>query len=82
MGMVMGNQISSRLQVYFTLKQCHSILLRKVMDTERGFICKYQGLRIQIPLFIIYRALGIISDEEICKHIVLDTKCILTLLKN
>ena len=27
-----------------------------------------------LPIFVIFRALGIISDEDICKKIVLDTK--------
>ena len=31
-------------------------------------------IKTPIPLFIVFRAIGIISDEDICRHIVLDTK--------
>ena len=36
------------------------------------FILQIPRLKQPIPLFIIFRALGIISDKEICKKIVLD----------
>ena len=32
-------------------------------------------IKIPLPLFVVFRALGIVSDEEICKMIVLDMDC-------
>ena len=37
-----------------------------------GLCIQIPRIKIPIPLFVVFRALGVISDKDICKHIILD----------
>ena len=54
-------------------KQISLYISSKSNGYGKGIYLQIPRIKNPIPLFIIYRALGVISDEEICKHIVLDT---------
>lgn len=55
-------------------KQISLYIASKNNGFGKGIYLQIPRIKSPIPLFIIYRALGIISDEEICSKIVLNTK--------
>tara|TARA_B110000483_G_scaffold243643_1_gene334767 strand:- start:8 stop:3568 length:3561 start_codon:yes stop_codon:yes gene_type:complete len=63
-------------------KQISLYISSKSNGYGKGIYLQIPRIKNPIPLFIIFRALGIISDEEICKHIVLNTKDTSNITKN
>ena len=55
-------------------KQISLTMASKNNGFGNGLFLQIPRVKIPIPLFIIFRALGVLSDEEICKKIVLDIK--------
>ena len=55
-------------------KQISLYIASKNNGFGKGIYLQIPRIKSPIPLFVIYRALGIISDEEICSKIVLNTK--------
>ena len=49
-----------------------------IASKNNGFGCsiylQIPRIKIPIPLFIIFRALGVIEDKKICEYIILDTE--------
>ena len=64
--------VSILIQLIMT-QQISLYISSKSNGYGKGIYLQIPRIKNPIPLFIIYRALGVISDEEICKHIVLDT---------
>ena len=54
-------------------KQISLYISSKSNGFGKGIYLQIPRIKAPIPLFIIFRALGIISDKEICSRIVLDT---------
>jgi DNA-directed RNA polymerase II subunit RPB2 len=55
-------------------KQLSLTIATKNNGFGNGMWLQIPRLKNPLPVFVIFRALGIISDEDICKKIVLDTK--------
>ena len=55
-------------------KQISLMMATKNNGFGNGMMIQIPRVKIPIPLFIVFRALGVISDEDICKRVVLDTK--------
>jgi len=55
-------------------KQISMYISSKNKGFGNGISLQIPRIKTPIPLFIVFRAIGIISDEDICHHIVLDTK--------
>jgi len=53
-------------------KQISLTMASKNNGFGNGLYLQIPRVKIPIPLFVIFRALGVISDEEICKKIILD----------
>ena len=53
----------------FAVKNTEIKLTAKEGNIGRTFKVKIQGMRQELPLFVVFRALGIISDKEICETI-------------
>jgi DNA-directed RNA polymerase II subunit RPB2 len=54
-------------------KQISLMMTAKNNGFGHGMWLQIPRVKIPLPLFVIFRALGIISDQEICQKIVLDT---------
>jgi len=55
-------------------KQISLLIASKNNGFGYGISLQIPRIKQPIPLFIVFRALGIISDKDICQHIVLDIK--------
>ena len=55
-------------------KQLSLTIATKNNGFGNGMWLQIPRLKNPLPIFVIFRALGVISDEDICKKIVLDTK--------
>ena len=55
-------------------KQISMYISSKNKGFGNGISLQIPRIKTPIPLFIVFRAIGIISDEDICQHIVLDSK--------
>ena len=55
-------------------KQISLLIASKNNGFGHGISLQIPRIKQPIPLFIVFRALGIISDKDICQHIVLDIK--------
>lgn len=55
-------------------KQISLFIASKNNGFGNGMSLQIPRIKTPIPLFVVFRALGVISDEEICRYIVLDTK--------
>jgi DNA-directed RNA polymerase II subunit RPB2 len=53
-------------------KQINITIATRNNGSGHGIYVQIPRIKIPIPLFILFRALGVISDEEICKIIILD----------
>merc|ERR1711998_125074 len=53
-------------------KQIALFIATKNNGFGHGISLQIPRIKIPIPLFIVFRSLGIITDKDICKHIVLD----------
>ncbi len=49
-----------------------SIYINKNVNSDYQITVAIPRIKKPIPLFILFRALGVITDKEICKHIILD----------
>jgi DNA-directed RNA polymerase II subunit RPB2 len=53
-------------------KQINMMISAKNNGFGFGIYVQVPRMKIPLPLFIIFRALGVISDKDICKHVLLD----------
>ena len=53
-------------------KQINMMISAKNNGFGFGIYVQIPRMKIPLPLFIIFRALGVISDKDICKHVLLD----------
>jgi DNA-directed RNA polymerase II subunit RPB2 len=53
-------------------KQINVMIATRNNGSGHGIYVQIPRIKIPIPLFIVFRAFGIISDEEICKRVVLN----------
>ena len=53
-------------------KQINITIATRNNGSGHGIYVQIPRIKIPIPLFILFRALGVITDEEICKIIILD----------
>ncbi len=53
-------------------KQIVMFIATKTTGFGNGLFVQIPRIKVPIPLFVVFRALGIISDKKICAHIVLD----------
>ena len=56
-------------------KQISMMISSKNNGFGHGIFIQIPRIKNPIPLFVLFRALGIISDKDICKYIVLNTDC-------
>ena len=55
-------------------KQITMMLSNKSNGFGHGIYVEIPRVKVPIPLFVVFRALGVLSDEAICEHVVLDTQ--------
>ena len=55
-------------------KQINMMIMSKNNGWGHGIYVQLPRLKIPIPLFIVFRALGVITDKNICEKILLDTE--------
>lgn len=54
-------------------KQIHMYVSSKSNEFGKEIVVKVPRLNATVPLFILFRAYGVLSDKAICEHIILDT---------